>query len=533
MLATLMGLSLFIHLIFAQKAPPCFSVDEAAYGYNAYSILKTGRDEFGKFLPLRLQSFNDQKLPLYSYLSIPFILIGGLNEVAVRIPTYLAAMFLVPVIYLLAKQLLQKDAPALLAAGLVAVSPWVNTISRHAHEVVLATLFVNLALLCLLKYRHKPRVRDALFFLLAIGGALYTYHIGRIYFILLGLVFLVQTFRNRLPWRTKLLLMLAFAVLSAPFLLAEWQSPPSRLANLFILNNDGLNLISNQLKTEFAYSPFSSKIFVLVSEIQKRYFSYFSYEFLVTKGDATPRFGMEGISPITTLEYLFFLVGIGALFIKSRPAFYILIALLIIAPLTAALSWQEYSLTRAYFMIFPLLIFAAYGFYISFHNQTKLQKLFVGALVVFSLMFTLKSWDFFFLHYPKRATVVRSYFCGYLELATYIQSTSKTTKKYHITTEVGQPYIALAFYLKYPPQKLQKEIRTSPPDEYGYSNVLGFNKFVFNTGDFSQAHKGDVFVFSQSEAQNSGINLEKFTKITKNGEDIFLICDYQCFKKTE
>jgi len=31
--------------------------DEASLGYNAYSILKTGRDEYGKFLPLIFKSF--------------------------------------------------------------------------------------------------------------------------------------------------------------------------------------------------------------------------------------------------------------------------------------------------------------------------------------------------------------------------------------------------------------------------------------------------------------------------------------------
>ena len=33
--------------------------DEAALGYNAYSILKTGRDEYGQYFPLIFKSFGD------------------------------------------------------------------------------------------------------------------------------------------------------------------------------------------------------------------------------------------------------------------------------------------------------------------------------------------------------------------------------------------------------------------------------------------------------------------------------------------
>ena len=47
--------------------------DEAALGYNAYSIIKTGMDEFGKFLPLIFKSFGDYKPGLYVYLAIPFV----------------------------------------------------------------------------------------------------------------------------------------------------------------------------------------------------------------------------------------------------------------------------------------------------------------------------------------------------------------------------------------------------------------------------------------------------------------------------
>jgi len=67
--------------------PSGFDADEAAFGYNSYSILKTGADEYGKILPLTLKSFGEYKPALYSYLAIPFVYFFGLTPFAVRLPS--------------------------------------------------------------------------------------------------------------------------------------------------------------------------------------------------------------------------------------------------------------------------------------------------------------------------------------------------------------------------------------------------------------------------------------------------------------
>src|SRR6266852_41358 len=69
------------------SVPPSPDWDEAALGYNAYAILHTGKDEYGKFLPIVLRSFDDYKPALYAYLVIPSVQIFGLNLFAVRFPS--------------------------------------------------------------------------------------------------------------------------------------------------------------------------------------------------------------------------------------------------------------------------------------------------------------------------------------------------------------------------------------------------------------------------------------------------------------
>src|SRR5574337_2158196 len=70
--------------------PPSLTWDEAAWGYNAYSLGLNGKDEFGRFLPITyLESFVDFKPPMYAYLDVLPVKIFGLNEFATRFPSAL------------------------------------------------------------------------------------------------------------------------------------------------------------------------------------------------------------------------------------------------------------------------------------------------------------------------------------------------------------------------------------------------------------------------------------------------------------
>ena len=82
-------LAILIRVVNLSSVPPHLTPDEAALGYNAYSILKTGRDEHGAFLPIVFKSFGDYKPGLYVYLTVPFVGLMGLNEFSVRFPSAL------------------------------------------------------------------------------------------------------------------------------------------------------------------------------------------------------------------------------------------------------------------------------------------------------------------------------------------------------------------------------------------------------------------------------------------------------------
>ena len=138
--------------------PPSLSWDEAAWGYNAYSLGLTGKDEFGRFLPLDyLESFGDFKPPVYAYLTVLPVKIFGLNEFAVRFPSALLGTLTVLLVYYLVNELFINELKrenklvnsltrnkliALIASFLLAISPWHIILSRAAFEANVATFFL-------------------------------------------------------------------------------------------------------------------------------------------------------------------------------------------------------------------------------------------------------------------------------------------------------------------------------------------------------------------------------------------------------
>src|SRR3990167_6966964 len=123
---------------------PALNADEAAIGYNAYSLIQTGKDEHGNPWPIHFQSFNDYKPGLYFYMVLPFVKLIGLNEWAVRIPGATLGVLTVVIIYFLVKELFDNKKFALVASFLLAISPWHIHFSRGGWEVNASTFFITL-----------------------------------------------------------------------------------------------------------------------------------------------------------------------------------------------------------------------------------------------------------------------------------------------------------------------------------------------------------------------------------------------------
>ena len=80
-------LSFLLRFVLLDKVPPSLNWDEVSQGYNAYSILKTGRDEWGVSFPVtNFRAYGDYPTTFYMYAAIPFIYLFGPSEFSVRLP---------------------------------------------------------------------------------------------------------------------------------------------------------------------------------------------------------------------------------------------------------------------------------------------------------------------------------------------------------------------------------------------------------------------------------------------------------------
>lgn len=177
-------LGIVTHFYLLGKAPAGINADEASEGYSAYSLLKTGKDEYGKSFPILFRSTEDFKTPVYTYMIVPLIPVFGLNPFTVRLPAAFFAVLTIPVLYFLIQELLPEKEHKIyyllapLAALTLAISPWHILFGRTAYECCVALFFLLSACLAFYKSLKNPKllILSAVLFAIAIPA----YHSERI-----------------------------------------------------------------------------------------------------------------------------------------------------------------------------------------------------------------------------------------------------------------------------------------------------------------------------------------------------------------
>ncbi|MFI5351677.1 MAG: hypothetical protein ACHQZS_01855 [Candidatus Binatales bacterium] len=141
------------------SAPPGFFVDEALFGYDAYSILETGRDHHGNFLPITL---------------VPLVAVLAIKPAVVRLGIALWGCADLVAMSLLAGLTLGLPGAAV-AALLGAVSPWHQGYGRFAQEVMTAPATIDAAILCFFLWLRRKRNSWLMLSALLFGLSLYSY----------------------------------------------------------------------------------------------------------------------------------------------------------------------------------------------------------------------------------------------------------------------------------------------------------------------------------------------------------------------
>jgi 4-amino-4-deoxy-L-arabinose transferase-like glycosyltransferase len=332
--------SFFLTVVnFRIPSPPAFNADEAAFGYNAYSLLKTGKDEYGSFLPLRLKSFGDYKMPLYSYLSVPFMAVMGLNEGSARALNVFLSLLFPLAVYLLTKELFKKDSYGIMAALISSTSLGLHIVARHAHEAYLAAFLTTMTFYFVIRFLKRQSIWNGTALSFSLFLMLFSYHPGRLFaglFFVAALIYSMQQKKVKKYIPVFILVALVIGVFSISDLIYK----PERLKSLLFFSNPGVQLKVQELKTEGGIRYLYSPLLVGLRDMTFEHLSYFSPQFLLQNGDINDRFGYKGMGLIAPIEYLLFFVGIYFMFKKREEWRFVFLFVLSLSPLSASLSWS-------------------------------------------------------------------------------------------------------------------------------------------------------------------------------------------------
>lgn len=455
-------LSMVLNLVALDKAPAGVTADEIQQGYTGYSLLKTGRDEWGDLLPINPRGFGDYKPPLYSYLTIPFIALLGLDITAVRLPAAIAGVISVGLVYFLAKELFKSEKVGLLASFFLAISSWHVYFSRFAWESNVGLMLFLLGATSFL-YARKERSYLIIISALAFGLSLFSYHSFKIVstLFLVGVIFYYRKHLFSIK-REKILIALGvFAVLLAIAILGfMFFGGGRRASDVAIYKEENLSDLRNTQVSDELPQPFNrvvnNRIDFLISRFAQNYLAYFSTVFLNSpnRSDSSV-FNLPGQWLIPLWQTIFFVYGLFLLIVRKNPYTKLLGLWLIIAPIPAALAKEYMQTQRVHVMLVLFPMIASFGV-VEFFNKLRnrlLKKTAYLFLIFLIFWVSVKNIDYYFYHQFDRNLGGMKY--GYSEIVSFAHENEENYEKIIFTKKNSEPSIFVAFYTKMDPSVYQ------------------------------------------------------------------------------
>lgn len=167
---------IFLRFYQLGQIPKGINVDEASYGYDAYSLLKTKHDMWGDNRA-SLKSFGDYKPAGLSYTMVPAIKYFGLGTFATRLPSATFGLLTLLISFFILKNILQSALIALIGTLVLSLSPWHFGLSRLFYEPNVGLFFIVCSIFLQLKTITNPvKIKYLIMssILVAIGGYYYS-----------------------------------------------------------------------------------------------------------------------------------------------------------------------------------------------------------------------------------------------------------------------------------------------------------------------------------------------------------------------
>lgn len=453
-LITILLLASLLRLPYLSRHMSSLYGDEVAIGYNALSIVKTGRDEFGKFFPLQFESWGDQKNPVYIYAVAVVQLFTGATPAAVRLPSALAGIFAVFLTYRLAIALKLGEGAALISALLLSLAPWHIHISRGGYEANLALTLGLASVYLLLRSKY---ILSVIYLVLAC----YTYYTTKLFLPLLIMAIWIwkihaQNVKNWISPFAKYWL-LTFVLAIPALYLAFFAGGQVRFQNINIFTDKtvvnrverGRNFFANP--NSVMAKVLENKYIYHFVDFTTYYFDNFSGQFLFVGGDSNVRYGLAGHGMLLMLDAPLLIFGLMIIYKKNRQVALLLLIWMVLAPLPTALVGKAYGL-RSIAIIPVIQLFGGIALY-EFYLWSQMARSRLVLYGFFSILYVLSfgNWVLRYIYqYPSYGDYW--YDSVMLESIKYAKDLEDKYDQIIITQSYGETSMYYAYYNQIDPR---------------------------------------------------------------------------------
>lgn len=486
-LVLIVVLAFFLRFFKVTQIPSALNWDEVSIAYNAYSILKTGRDEWGVFLPIHFKAYGEFKLPVQIYASIPGIAIFGLNEMGVRITPVLYGTLTVLLMFFLARAIFQSSFIGLASAFLLAISPWHIHLTRASFESSFSVFWIVLGTWLLIKgFKDSKWI---LWSMIPFAISVYTYNSARV-FTPLFLAILLLIYRK--SWlkmkRSVLFALVIFGIFMLPLIPYFFSGERNARYKLVSITDDpGLLPRVNENRGKSTLPDplprlIHNKISYTIFYTTEHYLAHFTPGFLFISGAPHKQHHVQGVGELYLFQAPFVFLGLYFLFKKKNQFRWLLSSWILLAFIPVSITNDSIPhALRTLIAAPPYQIITALGIYYAYLWLPKKNLFFNRSVVIFmSLVIAISVGLYlnnYYNIYPKQYS--RDWQYGNKEVVDYINQHQSEYDEIVFTRHYGEPHMFTLFYLKFDPAKYQNDPNLVRFETFDWVRVLKFDKYYF------------------------------------------------------
>ncbi len=500
-------LAIFLRFVKLGEVPHGLNQDETSIGYNAYSVLKTGKDEFGKTMPIYFRSFGDYKLPVYIYSVVPSILFFGLTPFAVRFPSALFGSMSVLLIYFLVKDLSKNKIFALICAAFLATNPWHIFFSRAGFEDNLALTFALLGTWLFVKGINT--MQKMFFFIASVMSfvlSLYSYNVSRLLapVLFVSLIFFYSKEIGKLPKKIICIPMALGIILLLPFIATFFSRAGISSAKGALITSNDIQAKLVEWRIYLLHYPFLGKIFFnklffLPWTYIRNIVGFLSTDFFFLTGTHQANQGIATTGMFYIFDLPFIIFGLANILYKRVRSMYFLVAWGVIVLLVASLSKEVPHATRGYFLVIPLTVFSAWGLYLFLQMKNSIYKKIACVLLAIVMGY---SYIYFLTGYFIRFPIeyAAAWRAEDTEVVRYIQLHENEYREIIVDPSTSLRYTSFLFYQKISPDIFLREVKPAKANNEGLLWDRPFGKYQFRSIEWALDNDNPNLLFVMDKA---------------------------------